>query len=104
MAAPPRPSTSSPDHRAGFVSLVGRPNAGKSTLLNRLLGQKIAIVTPKPQTTRNRIRGIRTLPWAQIIYVDTPGLHPARGKLGRFLAATVAESLEAVDAVVFVAD
>jgi GTP-binding protein Era len=104
MAAPPPRSTSSPDHRAGFVSLVGRPNAGKSTLLNRLLGQKIAIVTPKPQTTRNRIRGIRTLPGAQIIYVDTPGLHPARGKLGRFLAATVAESLLAVDAVVFVAD
>jgi GTP-binding protein Era len=104
MAAPPRPSTSSPDHRAGFVSLVGRPNAGKSTLLNRLLGQKIAIVTPKPQTTRNRIRGIRTLPGVQVVYVDTPGLHPSPGKLGRFLAATVAESLEAVDAVVFVAD
>ena len=104
MSAPPRPSTSSPDHRSGFVSLVGRPNVGKSTLLNRLLGQKIAIVSPKPQTTRNRIRGIRTLPEAQIVYVDTPGLHPPRGKLGHFLARTAAEALAEVDGVVFVAD
>jgi len=93
-----------PEHRAGFVSLVGRPNVGKSTLLNRLLGHKIAIVSPRPQTTRNRIRGIRTLPGAQIVYVDTPGLHPPKGQLGRFMAATAAEALEGVDAAVFVAD
>jgi GTP-binding protein Era len=86
------------------VSLVGRPNAGKSTLLNRLLGQKVAIVTPKPQTTRNRIRGIRTRPDAQVVYVDTPGLHPPHGKLGQFMAATAAQALEDVDAVVLVAD
>jgi GTP-binding protein Era len=108
MPAPPPPSTSSPDaepaHRAGFVSLVGRPNVGKSTLLNRLLGQKLAIVSPKPQTTRNRIRGIRTLAGAQIIYVDTPGLHPPQGKLGRFMAATAAQALDAVDAVVLVVE
>lgn len=104
MSVPPPPSTSSPDHRSGFISLVGRPNVGKSTLLNRLLGQKIAIVSPKPQTTRNRIRGIRTLPGAQIVYVDTPGLHPARGRLGQFMAATAAQALEEVDGVVFVAD
>ena len=87
MSAPPAPSTSAPEHRAGFASLIGRPNVGKSTLFNRLLGQKLAIVSPKPQTTRNRIRGIVTRPAGQIVYVDTPGLHPPRGKLGRFLAA-----------------
>ncbi|MGH7359555.1 MAG: GTPase, partial [Candidatus Rokuibacteriota bacterium] len=76
MSGPPGPSTSAPEHRAGFASLVGRPNVGKSTLLNRLLGQKLAIVSPKPQTTRNRIRGIRTRPGGQVVYVDTPGLHP----------------------------
>jgi GTP-binding protein Era len=104
MSAPPEPSTSAPDHRAGFASLIGRPNVGKSTLFNRLLGQKLAIVTPKPQTTRNRIRGIRTRPAGQIIYVDTPGLHPPRGKLGRFLASTVKQALQEVDVVILVAD
>jgi GTP-binding protein Era len=104
MSAPPARSTSAPDHRAGFVSLIGRPNVGKSTLLNRLLGQKLAIVSPKPQTTRNRIRGIRTRPEGQIVYVDTPGLHPPRGKLGRFMASTVAQALEDVDVVALVAD
>ena len=104
MSGPPEPSTSAPEHRAGFASLIGRPNVGKSTLLNRLLGQKLAIVSPKPQTTRNRIRGIRTRPTGQVIYVDTPGLHPPRGKLGRFLASTVAQAMEDVDVVVLVAD
>jgi GTP-binding protein Era len=104
MSGPPEPSTSAPEHRAGFASLIGRPNVGKSTLLNRLLGQKLAIVSPKPQTTRNRIRGIRTLPAGQVVYVDTPGLHPPRGKLGRFLASTVAQAMEDVDVVVLVAD
>ena len=104
MSAPPEPSTSAPDHRAGFASLIGRPNVGKSTLFNRLLGQKLAIVSPKPQTTRNRIRGIRTRPEGQIIYVDTPGLHPPRGKLGRFLASTVTQALQEVDVVILVAD
>ena len=104
MSAPPEPSTSAPEHRAGFASLIGRPNVGKSTLFNRLLGQKLAIVSPKPQTTRNRIRGIRTRPEGQIIYVDTPGLHPPRGKLGRFLASTVTQALQEVDVVILVAD
>ena len=104
MSVPPAPSTSAPDHRAGFASLIGRPNVGKSTLLNRLLGQKLAIVSPKPQTTRNRIRGIRTRPEGQVVYVDTPGLHPPRGKLGRFMASTVAQALEEVDVVILVAD
>jgi GTP-binding protein Era len=104
MSARPAPSTSAPEHRAGFASLIGRPNVGKSTLFNRLLGQKLAIVSPKPQTTRNRIRGIVTRPAAQVVYVDTPGLHPPRGKLGQFLAATVTQALEEVDVVVLVAD
>ncbi len=104
MSAPPPASTSSPDHRSGFVAIVGRPNVGKSTLLNRLLGQKIAIVSPKPQTTRNRITGIRSRPDSQIVYVDTPGLHQSRGKLGEFMAAIAAQALEEVDAVVFVTE
>jgi GTP-binding protein Era len=104
MSGLPPPSTSAPEHRSGFVSLVGRPNVGKSTLLNRLLGRKIAIVSPKPQTTRNRISGIRTRPESQVVYVDTPGLHPPRGKLGRFMAQTAAQALEDVDVVVLVAD
>jgi GTP-binding protein Era len=104
MSGPPAPSTSAPEHRAGFASLIGRPNVGKSTLLNQLLGQKLAIVSPKPQTTRNRIRGIRTQPGGQIVYVDTPGLHPPHGKLGRFMAATVAQAMAEVDVVVLVAD
>ncbi len=104
MSDRPEPSTSAPEHRAGFASLIGRPNVGKSTLFNRLLGQKLAIISPKPQTTRNRIRGIRTRPEGQIVFVDTPGLHPPRGKLGRFLASTVAQAIEEVDVVILVAD
>ncbi|MBI3636732.1 MAG: GTPase Era [Candidatus Rokubacteria bacterium] len=90
--------------RAGFVSLIGRPNAGKSTLLNRLVGEKLAIVSPRPQTTRNRITGIKNLPDAQIIFVDTPGLHPAEGKLGEFMMKTVERSLEDVDLACVVVD
>ena len=90
--------------RAGFVSLVGRPNSGKSTLLNRLVGEKLAIVSPRPQTTRSRITGIRNLPGAQIVFVDTPGLHAPAGKLGAFMRQTVERALEDVDLVCVLAD
>jgi GTPase len=90
--------------RAGFVALVGRPNAGKSTLLNRLTGEKLAIVSPRPQTTRNRITGIRNLPQAQVVFVDTPGLQRSSGALGEFMANTVERALEDVDLVCLVVD
>lgn len=90
--------------RAGFVSLLGRPNAGKSTLLNRLVGEKLAIVSARPQTTRNRITGIRNLPEAQVVFVDTPGLHAGGGKLGEFMLKTAQRAAEEVDIVCLVAD
>jgi GTP-binding protein Era len=91
-------------HHAGFVSLIGRPNAGKSTLLNRLVGEKLSIVSPRPQTTRNRITGIKNLPGAQIVFVDTPGLFPADGKLGAFMLKTAHRAVEDVDLVCLVVD
>jgi GTPase len=90
--------------RAGFVSLIGRPNAGKSTLLNRLVGEKLSIVSPRPQTTRNRITGIKNLPGAQVVFVDTPGLHPPSGKLGDFMLSTARRAVEDVDLVCLVVD
>jgi GTP-binding protein Era len=92
------------EFRAGFVSLLGRPNAGKSTLLNRLVGQKLAIVSPRPQTTRNRITGILHRPAAQVVFVDTPGLHAGGGKLGEFMLRTAQRAVEDVDAVCLVVD
>jgi GTP-binding protein Era len=85
--------------RSGYVSVIGRPNVGKSTLLNTILGEKIAIVTPKPQTTRNRITGIKTFSNAQIIFIDTPGIHKPRQKLGEAMNRVAYESLEGVDVV-----
>ena len=90
--------------RAGFVALIGRPNAGKSTLLNRLVGAKLAIVSPRPQTTRNRITGVRNVGEVQIIFMDTPGLQPPAGMLGEFMVATVERALEDVDLVGVVVD
>jgi GTP-binding protein Era len=83
--------------RSGFVAIVGRPNAGKSTLVNRLVGQKIAIVTSKPQTTRNRIQGIVTKPEGQVVFIDTPGLHKVDSALGRQMMQEVAAALEGID-------
>lgn len=89
--------------RCGTVAIVGRPNVGKSTLLNRILGQKLSITTPKPQTTRNRIRGIRSTNAAQIIYVDTPGIHQADSRaLNRLMNRAAVTTLEEVDAIVLV--
>lgn len=92
------------EFRSGYVAIVGRPNVGKSTLVNVLLGQKIAAVSPKPQTTRRRQLGILTTKSAQVVFVDTPGLHVARHKLGEFLNQEAQESLEHVDAVLFIVD
>ncbi|HWO43800.1 MAG TPA: GTPase Era [Candidatus Eisenbacteria bacterium] len=85
--------------RSGYVAIVGRPNVGKSTLLNSLLGEKVAIVTPKPQTTRNRITGILTRPHSQIVFLDTPGIHSARSLLNRRMLDTALQTLNEVDGV-----
>ena len=90
--------------KAGFVALIGRPNAGKSTLLNRLVGAKLAIVSSRPQTTRNRITGILNRREAQVIFVDTPGLHAGRGQLGDFMQKTAERATEDVDAICLVVD
>jgi GTPase len=90
--------------RSGFVAIIGRPNAGKSTLVNRLVGQKIAIVTSKPQTTRNRIQGILTKPEGQIVFIDTPGLHEANSALGRQMMQEVAAALEGIDVLLLMTD
>jgi GTP-binding protein Era len=91
-------------YRAGFVAIIGRPNAGKSTLLNRYVGQKVAIVTSKPQTTRNRIQGIVTRPEGQIVFIDTPGLHEAHTVLNRQMMREVAAALEGIDVLLMMVD
>ncbi len=90
--------------RAGFVAIIGRPNAGKSTLLNKLVGQKVAIVTSKPQTTRNRIQGIVTRPEGQIVFIDTPGLHDAGSVLNRQMMREVSAALEGIDVLLMMID
>ena len=91
-------------YRAGFAAIVGRPNAGKSTLVNRLVGQKVAIVTAKPQTTRNRIQGIVTRDDGQVVLIDTPGLHEAKTVLNRQMMKEVAAALEGIDVLVLMVD
>jgi len=93
-----------PGFRSGFVAIIGRPNAGKSTLLNRLVGQKIAIVTSKPQTTRNRIQGIVTQKRGQIVFIDTPGLHDPDSALGRQMMHEVAAAVEGIDLLLLIVD
>ena len=92
------------EFRSGFVAIIGRPNVGKSTLVNALLGQKIAAVSSKPQTTRKRQLGILTTDSAQLVFVDTPGLHNPRHKLGKFLNQEAEESLEGVDVILWLVE
>jgi GTP-binding protein Era len=92
------------EFRSAFIAILGRPNVGKSTLVNALLGQKIAAVSPKPQTTRKRQLGILTTDTAQLVFVDTPGIHNARHKLGTFLNQEAQESLEGVDVIIWLVD
>ncbi len=90
--------------KTAFIAIVGRPNVGKSTLLNSILGEKIAIVSQKPQTTRNRITGIHTVGEDQFIFLDTPGIHKPRTKLGDFMVKTTAQTLGGVDSAILVTE
>jgi len=90
--------------KSGFVTLVGRPNVGKSTLLNQILGEKVTIVSDKPQTTRTQVRGVLTRPDAQVVFVDTPGIHKPRTLLGERLNNTANDAIGAVDVVVLMLD
>jgi GTP-binding protein Era len=91
-------------YRSGYIAIVGRPNVGKSTLLNQILGEKVAIVSPRPQTTRNRITGIRTTETSQIVFLDTPGIHQGHTMINRRLVDTALQTLDEVDGVVWVLD
>ncbi|BEU88012.1 GTPase Era [Selenomonas sp. TAMA-11512] len=91
-------------HKSGFIAVVGRPNVGKSTLINSLIGQKIAIMSDKPQTTRNRILCILTEPDAQVVFLDTPGIHKPIDKLGEYMVKAAEGTLKEVDAIFFVVD
>ncbi len=93
-----------PGFKSGFIGIIGRPNVGKSTLMNQLVGQKIAITSPVAQTTRNRLRGILTTPEAQMIFVDTPGIHKPHHRLGEVLVTNAKIAIESVDVLLFVVD
>lgn len=88
-------------HKSGFVAIIGRPNVGKSTLLNRIVRQKIAIMSDKAQTTRNKIQGVYTTPDVQIVFIDTPGIHKPKHRLGDYMVETAYSALREVDAVLF---
>ena len=88
-------------HKSGFISIIGRPNVGKSTFLNRVIGQKIAIMSDKPQTTRNKVQGVLTLEDSQLIFIDTPGIHKPKHRLGDFMMKVAQNTLKEVDLVLF---
>lgn len=94
--------TMRPEDRTAFIAIVGRPNVGKSSLLNRMLGQKVAIVSSKPQTTRTRIMGVLTEGADQLVFIDTPGLMRPRNRLGDYMVRSVTESVSGVDACLLV--
>ena len=87
--------------RSGFVAIIGRPNVGKSTLMNHLIGQKIAITSNKPQTTRNKIQTVYTCDEGQIVFLDTPGIHKAKNKLGEYMVNVAEHTLKEVDVVLW---
>lgn len=90
--------------KSGFISIIGRPNAGKSTLLNAILGEKISIVSEKPQTTRNVIRGVKNLEEAQVVFIDTPGIHKGKGLLNEFMVKEALSTLREVDGIVYLVE
>lgn len=89
------------NYKSGFISIIGRPNVGKSTFLNRVIGQKIAIMSDKPQTTRNKVQGVLTLENSQLIFIDTPGIHIPKHKLGDFMLKVAKNTLREVDVIIF---
>ncbi len=91
-------------YHSGFAAIIGRPNVGKSTLMNHLIGEKVAIVSPRPQTTRNRIMGILTKPGFQAVFLDTPGLHAPRNLLGETMIKAANEALEGADILLLMMD
>jgi GTP-binding protein Era len=93
-----------PEIRAGYCAIVGRPNVGKSTLMNRFLGEKLAVVTPKPQTTRNRILGVKNRPGAQIVFLDTPGIHRAKSSLNRYMVDQALAAISECDVVLYLVE
>ncbi|MFA1711584.1 GTPase Era [Peribacillus frigoritolerans] len=93
--------TQAKDYKSGFISIIGRPNVGKSTFLNRVIGQKIAIMSDKPQTTRNKVQGVLTQNDSQMIFIDTPGIHKPKHKLGDFMMKVATNTLKEVDLILF---
>ena len=92
------------NYKSGFVALIGRPNVGKSTLMNHLIGQKIAITSKKPQTTRNRIQTVYTCDEGQIVFLDTPGIHKAKNKLGEYMVDVAEKTLKEVDVILWLVE
>ncbi|ANY68604.1 GTPase Era [Paenibacillus sp. BIHB 4019] len=104
MSTPTTDNRTNGKFRSGFVAIIGRPNVGKSTLMNHLIGQKIAIMSDKPQTTRNKIHGVYTKDNTQIVFLDTPGIHKPQSKLGDYMMKTAQSALQEVEAALFLVD